>query len=537
MQRFAALYARLDQTASILAKRAALADYLREAPPADAAWGLYLLLGRTIRRPVPGPRLRLWAAEATGFSSELIEDSYAQVGDLAELLTLLFDNFPRKPAPEQSLAAWVAFAKALAGLLEAEQKAKLFAAWEELDVAQGYILNKILTGSLRVGVSEGLAAQAAAEVAGIEASSAAQRLMGEWEPTPAFVSALLSGSVPVVDAARPYPFFLASPLEAAPDTLGPVTDWLAEWKWDGIRGQLIRRAGQTFLWSRGEDLLDGRFPEIETAAQGLPDGTVLDGEILAMAPGPAGAVLPFATLQKRIGRKSPGKKTLADAPAGFIAYDLVEWAGEDWRERPLTERRAQLQRLLADGPYRVSESVDATSWEALAEKRAESRTRGVEGLMLKKLDSPYLAGRRRGTWWKWKTEALSLDMVLLYAQAGHGRRANLYTDYTLAVWSGDALVPVAKAYSGLTDVELASMDRWIRAHTREKFGPVRSVDPVKVFEIAFEGINRSTRHKAGVAVRFPRILRMRPDKPAAEANRLEDLQALLEAHPETVVEG
>lgn len=351
--------------------------------------------------------------------------------------------------------------------------------------------------------------------------------MGDWQADAQAFATLIAPVSATAGTARvgqPYPFCLAQPFDGDPSTLGIRDDFCVEWKWDGIRGQLIRRAGKTFLWSRGEEALDGRFPEVETLAERLPDGTVIDGEVLAWR---EGQVLPFAILQRRIGRKTVGAKLLAEAPVALVAYDLLEWKGEDWRERSLRERRAQLERLAADYGLAVPPRVDAGDWEALARLRAESRERGVEGLMLKRWDSRYCAGRRQGSWWKWKIGAMTFDGVLIYAQPGHGRRSNLYSDYTLAAWDGETLVPVAKAYSGLTDAELAEMDRWIRAHTLEKFGPMRRVAAEQVFEIAFEGIQKSTRHKSGIALRFPRIHRWRRDKPAAEADRIESLRALL----------
>ncbi|WP_295682308.1 ATP-dependent DNA ligase [uncultured Nevskia sp.] len=545
MKRFAALYARLDETRATSAKVEAMRAYFATTPPADAAWGLYFLTGERLKRLIAPTQLRAWIGDATGLSPTVIEECYAHVGDLAETLALLLDRADR-PAPiERGLAEWVAWLMALRDRPPDEQRAALIEVWAGLPLDECFLFNKLLTGSLRVGVSSGLAARALAAHAGLPDSLIAQRLMaqqgGHWQPSADAFAALLAPGTTEAHPSQPYPFCLASPVEDAadgvwqdglPSGLGPVSDWLAEWKWDGIRGQLIRRAGESFLWSRGEELLNGRFPEIETAAAQLPDGTVLDGEILAHD---GSQVLPFAKLQTRIGRKTVGKKLLADAPVAFVAYDLLEWQGEDWRARPLAERRAQLATIvaqLAAPRLKLSECLVSEDWSSLATQRAEARERGVEGLMLKRLDSAYQTGRRRGAWWKWKLDAMSIDCVLLYAQAGHGRRANLYTDYTLAVWAGPApgeglLLPVAKAYSGLTDVELTKMDHWIKQHTREKFGPVRSVDPEQVFEIAFEGIQASTRHKAGIALRFPRIARWRTDKRSADANTLDDLKAFL----------
>jgi len=543
MRNFADLYARLDETRSTQAKRSAIRDYFAGAAPADAAWALYFLTGRRLKRLVPPTRLRAWVAEATGLSADVIEDSYAHVGDLAETLALLLDTPRDTQAEPRPLADWVVDLQALAGLDEADQQRRLFAWWRALPLAQCYLLNKLLTGALRVGVSSGLTLRALAEHADLDPALVTQRLAGSWRPSAAAYAELLRAPADdeVRPAARLYPFCLATSVDDVGGTasLGARCDYLAEWKWDGIRAQLLRRDGRFFLWSRGEELLhgddDGRFPEIAAAAAELPDGCVLDGEILAWR----GGVLPFATLQRRIGRKTVGKKLLNDAPCAFLGYDLLEWQGQNWRERPLAERRAWLEALLppadtaAGATLMHSPRIDGADWPALAKLREEARARGVEGLMLKRLDAPYVAGRHRGIWWKWKLDPRSFDGVLVYAQAGHGRRANLYTDYTLAVWDGDTLVPVTKAYSGLTDAELTEMDRWIRRNTHEKFGPVRSVtaelDTGQVFEIAFEGIQASPRHKSGIAMRFPRIARWRRDKVPGDADRIETLRGMLNA--------
>lgn len=548
MKRFAALYARLDDTRATSAKVEAMRAYFAEAPAADAAWGLYFLTGQRLKRLMAPTLLRSWISDATGLQPAIVEECYAHVGDLAETLALLLDRAARpQPLIERGLAEWVAWLLALREQDVEAQRTALLDVWARLPLDECFLFNKLLTGALRVGVSSGLAARALALHAGLDETLIAQRLMGDWQPSAEAFAALLTPGSAEAHPSQPYPFCLASPIEDAPDAvwdaglpsgLGAVSDYLAEWKWDGIRGQLIRRAGQTFIWSRGEELLNGRFPEIEAAAVGLPDGTVLDGEILAHD---GTAVLPFAKLQTRIGRKTVGKKLLAEAPVAFVAYDLIEWQHADWRARPLAERRAQLENVVtatAASRLKLSEPVTADSWHALAASRAEARERGVEGLMLKARDSAYQTGRKRGAWWKWKLAAMSIDCVLVYAQAGHGRRANLYTDYTLSVWEGPnpgegALLPVAKAYSGLTDAELTRMDSWIKKHTREKFGPVRSVEATaetgQVFEIAFEGIQESTRHKAGIALRFPRIARWRTDKRPGDANTLGDLKSFLRA--------
>jgi len=532
MRAFAALYQRLDRSTATLDKRAALVAYFRDARPHDAAWALYLLSGGKVggarRKIAASGELRAWIAEAAALPAWLVADSYDQVGDLAETLTLLLDD-PLDAAPDRPLAEWIeVHLLGVANQPEAVRRAAVEAGWAQLPAGERLVFNKLLTGALRVGVSQRLVQQALAELSGIDIARIAQRMLGDWVPSPGLLASLLSTEELPQDRQQPYPFFLASPLEAEVERLGPVDDWILEWKWDGIRLQLLRRQGEAALWSRGEERLDGRFPEIEAAAMGLPDGTVIDGELLAWRDDDT-QPLPFTALQTRIQRRKPGPKTLADTPVRVLAYDLLELDGQDLRAHPLAERRARLADLLDrldDRRLLLSPTLRAADWDDAAVQRTQARERGVEGLMLKRRDSPYQSGRRRGDWWKWKIEPLTIDAVMIYAQAGHGRRSTLYTDYTFGVWDGERLVPVAKAYSGLDDKEILALDRWIRANTVERFGPVRSVRGEQVFELGFEAVNRSSRHKSGIAVRFPRILRWRHDKPASEADTLAQLQAL-----------
>ncbi|MCE7981395.1 MAG: ATP-dependent DNA ligase [Caldilinea sp. CFX5] len=528
MRAFAELYAALDETNKTNAKLALLKDYFSAAPAADAAWVLYFLIGRRPRRAINGRRLAEWAAAEAGLPDWLFGESYDAVGDIAETITLLLPE--TEIESELPLHQWVEERLfPLQDLPEAEQRTAVVQAWRELSRPQRFIWNKLITGGFRVGVSQQLVARALAEVSGMAVAAIAHRLMGQWEPTAGFYAELLHTENAAADRSRPYPFFLAYALEGDPaETLGDLADWQVEWKWDGIRAQLIRRGGEIYLWSRGEELVTDRYPEVVAAAAKLPDGVVLDGELL---PWRGDTVLPFAELQKRIGRKTLSKKLLAEVPVILLCYDLLEYNGEDWRDRPLSVRRTQLAPIIQqvnDETLRLSEIVQAISWPELVARRAESRHRMVEGFMLKRLDSPYRVGRQRGDWWKWKIEPYTVDAVLINAQRGSGKRASLYTDYTFGVWDDEGnLVPFAKAYSGLTDAEIRQVDRFVRANTREKFGPVRSVTPELVFELAFEAIQRSNRHKSGIAVRFPRILRWRHDKKIAEADTLARIRAML----------
>jgi DNA ligase-1 len=554
---FARLFDALDRTTSTNAKVAAVVAYLRNAPPADAAWALFFLTGRRLLRLLPTRLLHEWTLACTQLPEWLVQESYGTVGDFAEAITLLLeaslaprqdwaDLVPVSSEPVQSdlfdppvddverqvegvgLAEWIERRLLpLRDLDDTGRRLRVVTWWSRLAGTELLLFNKLLTGEFRVGVSHTLVVRAVGEAAGVVTPVVEHRLMGEWEPSEDSYRALLAPQGEQDRPSHPYPFYLASPLQEPVEMLGTREEWLAEWKWDGIRVQLIHRQQQVFLWSRGEELLTPRFPEISEMARSLPDGTVLDGEIVAFD---GERPQPFADLQRRIGRQRRVSEVARDVPVAFIAYDLLEQEGRDVRAQPLHERRAELEGLLRrDGGsrLRLSPALAGADWAALAAQRLDSRAHHVEGLMLKRWTSPYRVGRRRGDWWKWKIDPYTVDAVLIYAQPGSGRRATKFTDYTFGVWQNGELVPIAKAYSGLTDAEIDELDRWIRRHTRERFGPVSAVDPVHVFELGFERIAASTRHKSGVALRFPRMLRWRRDKPAADADTLETLKTLI----------
>jgi DNA ligase-1 len=549
MKQFTDLYWRLDGTTSTNEKVAALRDYFAAAPHEDAVVALGLLSGGRQGRAVSLTLLRQWAAEIAGLPAWLVEESYAHVGDLAETIALVLPP-PSDDAGHTDLGLAACMQSTVHALKQAADDAAKRAivedVWRRLASRERIVWHKLLTGGCRVGVSKTLVARALAEVAGLDPAVMAHRLMGRPIETAAEFAALLSPDETAADSRRPYPFFLASPLDDEVASLGDIGDWQAEWKWDGMRAQLVRRGDDAAIWSRGEELMNEAFPEIATAALTLPPGTVLDGELLAVR---QRQLLPFAALSRRASRRRVTKQVLAEIPCVFVAYDLLEAEGEDLRGEPLMHRRELLEQLVPDSftdaidavgsapqpeqedaPRRLflSPVVSGDSWASLAAARATSRQRGVEGLMLKRQSSPYAVGRTRGDWWKWKIEPLEIDAVLLYAQAGHGRRAGLHTDYTLGVWHGDTLVPVAKAFSGLSDAEIVEVDRIVRATTLEKHGPVRVVRPTLVFQLSFEGVSRSTRHKSGIAVRFPRIARWRRDKEPHDAGRLADIERMLD---------
>jgi DNA ligase 1 len=528
MQAFAALYDAIDRTTSTNSKVEAMARYFRSAPPEDAAWAVFFLTGRRLKRLVPYAAIHDWTLAATGLEFWLLDECHAVVGDGAETAALVLDQLASGGTEDLPLSQWVTGRiLPLRDMSAAAQQDAVTAWWRGLDRLQRFILLKLLTGEFRVGVSQTLVVRALADAAGLPKTTVAARLMGEWTPTAAWFEALRSHDETSEDRSRPYPFFLAAPLDGDVTVLGDPAGWLIEWKWDGIRAQLVKREGAVHVWSRGEELVTHRFPEISAAATHLSDGTVLDGEVLAFR---EGRPLPFSALQQRIGRQKQVAQMARAVPVVFMAYDILEQAGRDVRGEALVERRARLETCLAETGatvLRCSPLVEAASWGELRSLRDGSRDRGVEGLMIKRRASAYGIGRRRGDWWKWKIGPLTIDAVLIYAQPGSGRRASLLTDYTFGVWDEGTLVPIAKAYSGLTNDEIAEVDRWIRRHTRERFGPVRHVAPVQVFELGFDGLALSARHRSGIAVRFPRMLRWRKDKKAEEADTLDAVRGLL----------
>jgi len=539
MRQFCRLYGQLDRSEGIVERVRLLADHLGAADPADAAWTVHLLLGKQRRRLITAARLRQAAIAVSGLPAWLLEACHSQVGDTAETIALLLAA-ERRDSDTTALDPWslqhwmeVELPR-LAALGEEAQAEALQAHWKRLASEEVLVLNKLLTGAFRVGVGPALVVRALARSSGVEEARLQHRLMGDFLPSADAYRALVAPSGDEsLPPGQPYPFLLACPLDPARLEDSDPAAWLVEWKWDGIRGQLIRRAGTSFLWSRGQDLLNGAFPELIALADQLEEGTVLDGEVLIWPEGD-GQPRPFAELQRRLGRRQIGPKLLRELPARYVAYDLLEARGEDLRSLPLQERRQRLEQMLERRPLpslRPSDPLALPHWPALEEHRHNARAAGAEGVMVKALASTYVSGRRQGHWWKHKLEPLRLDAVLLYARSGSGRRANLYTDYTFGLWAegdGRRLVSFASAYSGLNDAEILELDRWIRRHTTERFGPVRAVEPELVFELAFEGVRRSGRHRSGLAVRFPRISRWRRDKPAAEADTVAAALALIQ---------
>jgi DNA ligase-1 len=540
MRQFAELVTKVGTSTKTNDKLDALVEYFSsEADEKDKVWVIALFSGRRPKRTVNTTQLASYAIDIAGLPFWLFEESYHTVGDLAETIALLLPESPNEQQHPEPLHHYIEGLKAIEKEGEGAKKGFIVESWRGMNRAEQFVFNKLITGGFRIGVSQNIMVNALAKVLNIDASVVAHRISGQWDPSTITFDELLGEHGVSADVSKPYPFYLSYAIEDDISTLGDPSEWQVEWKWDGIRGQIIKRQDELFVWSRGEGLMTDKFPEYHSLKEVLPDGIVLDGEIIPFSSPDgggwegAGKPLPFALLQTRIGRKNVTKKQLQEAPIAFFAYDLLEYEGEDWRSKPLSERREKLEAIIKainHPTLLLSHIVEFNSWEELAKLREGSREAGAEGFMIKRKSSIYGTGRRRGDWWKWKIDPLVIDAVMIYAQKGAGRRSGLYTDYTFAVRDGDKLVPFTKAYSGLTDKEFAQVDNFVKRNSLEKFGPVRTVKPELVFEIAFEGIAASSRHKSGVALRFPRMSRWRQDKKPEEINTLDDLKKMLELY-------
>jgi DNA ligase 1 len=530
LQLFAELVTELSASTKTNDKLQSLVDYFATAPDADKVWVIAIFSGRRPRRAVNSRLMREWCTEMIHIPDWLFDESYHTVGDLSETLALLLPETKNEHQVNENLSHYLERFIALEKEDENIKKKFIVDSWKQMNRNERFVFNKLITGSFRIGVSQKMIVNALAKIVDLSSSVIAHRISGNWDPVTTSFNELLSERSSTSDFSKPYPFYLAYAIDSDVETLGERELWQAEWKWDGIRGQIIKRNNELFVWSRGEELMTDKFPEYFILKDLLPDGVVLDGEII---PAMGGKPLPFSVLQTRIGRKNIGRKQLQEAPISFFAYDILEYNYEDWREKTLTERRRKLEQIILpvkNNAIQISEIIQFNSWNELAQLRKNSREMNSEGIMLKRKNSIYKVGRKRGDWWKWKIDPLVIDCVMVYAQKGSGRRSNLYTDYTFAVKDGDQLVTFTKAYSGLTDKEFSEIDYFIKRNSIEKFGPVRTVKPELVFEIAFEGIAASNRHKSGVALRFPRMSRWRKDKTVDEINTIEDLKEMLKLY-------
>lgn len=536
MALFSELITLLGSSTKTLEKQDALINYFSLADDKDKVWVIALFSGRRPRRLVNSSLLPQWCIEIKNIPGWIFSECYGSVGDMAETIALLLPD-PTEEKTASSLSFYIEKLASLEKQNESIKKDFITGCWRSMNKDERFVFNKLLTGNFRIGISQKQIVNALAKTVKLEPSVIAHRISGNWDPVTTSFDDLLSEHASIIDFSKPYPFYLAYALEENPETLGAENEWQAEWKWDGIRGEIIKRNNELFVWSRGEELMTDKFPEYAMLAQKLPEGVALDGEIISLTDADASTnkftILPFALLQTRIGRKNVTGKQLKESPVGFVAYDLLEFDGEDFRNRTLEERRTVLEKIVADANdpvLRLSPIINFNNWDELAATRATSREINAEGIMLKRKASIYQVGRKVGDWWKWKIDPLTIDCVMIYAQKGSGRRSTLYTDYTFAVKDGDKLVSFTKAYSGLTDKEFAQVDNFVKRNSIEKFGPVRTVKPELVFEIAFEGIAASNRHKSGVALRFPRIKRWRKDKKPDEINTLDDLKSMLAAY-------
>lgn len=532
MKNFAELIKALDNSNKTSVKVDALTDYFRHASPQDKVWTIALLSHRRPPRPVNTTLLRIWANELANIPLWLFEESYHIVGDLAETIALIIPTTLEHS--DKSLTLFLQEIIALKKKSDDEKKNYLHENWLSLNYYERFVFTKLITGSFRIGVSQKLMTRALSKAENVDENLLAHKLMGDWDPNAITFQELILDEKNSDYASKPYPFYLAYPIEGAVENLGDASDWSIEHKWDGIRSQTIIRENQIYIWSRGEELVTDKYPEIHSFVGVIPNGTVIDGEIL---PYPNGEIGTFNDLQTRIGRKTVSVALLAKTPVIIKAYDILEWNNVDIRSKSYSERREILEHLFENCresgiPLHLSQRVLLSSWDQITAERERARELKSEGLMIKRKNSEYGVGRKKGDWWKWKIEPLVIDAVLTFAMRGHGRRSNLFTDYTFALWQTNddgsrELVTFAKAYSGLTDAEFRQVDDWIKKHTLERFGPVRSVTPELVFEIGFEGIALSKRHKSGIATRFPRILRWRHDKKIDEANTIEDIKNMI----------
>ena len=530
MKAFAALINNLSSTTKTAEKIEALLQYFKIATDRDKVWAIALFTGRRPRRTISSTLLKSWCASYCNIPLWLLEECHHTVGDLSETIALLIPASEKNSYESDALHIYIEKLICLSSADDEEKKIYMLNCWQQLNNStERFVFNKLMSGAFRIGVSQQLLIQALSKFVQMEASFVAHCITGKWDPSVIHFHELINVSAPSADVSKPYPFCLSYPIESEPHNLGDAASWQVEWKWDGIRGQLIKRKDTAFVWSRGEELITEKFPEFNLLFQHLPNGIVLDGEIIAAA---NDKPLPFSLLQTRIGRKHISKKVLSEVPVRFFAYDVLEYNGEDLRQWPFEERRKIVESVVAQINIHtlfISPKLEFSNWDDLKQLHEQSRAHAAEGFMLKRKTSTYQIGRKKGDWWKWKVDPYTIDAVLIYAQKGSGKRGNLFTDYTFAVRDGDKLVPFAKAYSGLTNIEIAQVDAFVKRNAVEKFGPVRTVKPELVFELAFEGINKSSRHKCGVAVRFPRIFRWRKDKKPEEINTLNDLKAMLHA--------
>ena len=537
MRNFATLFKELDETAQADLKIEALINYFKKVPPEDLAWTVSLLLGRKIKQVISVKRLRKWSVELTQIPDWLLAECLNNVGDLAETISLILpfegnsENIPLHVWIEQCIFP-------LKDQQEEIQKEKIVSFWHQLNSVERFLFNKLVTGSFHVDIPPKLIIKALSSFCSLNEKYISQRLIGNWVPTAGFFNFLCTSNVSDTMANIPYPFNPVVQLDLKVEDLGNINQWLFEWKWNGIRSQIIKRENKVFIWSHDEDLLNDSFPELYELGSILPDGTVIEGIIIPIRDN---ILLPSAELKKRIAKRYPVKKILSDIPVSFVAFDLLEFDKEDIRNKSLNQRRNLLKEILNDITDKriiLSGVVECNSWKDLKIARSEAGKKSVDGLMLKRLYSPYSIGSETivsamqsgiltTNWYKWKNDPLTINAILLYARLEQGSTSPLFKEYTFALWHDGKLIPFAKTSSGLTDEEIIQVDSFIRKNTLGKFGPVRTVKPELVFKLEFDGIQKSSRNKSGIVVLSPHITRWHHYKKIEEAGSLNSLTILL----------
>ena len=537
LNKFAKLFFDLDSNNSNNKKIDLLINYFLSNSALNNSWTIFLLIGKSNKRFISGKSLREYYSIIYKLPIWLIDICHQKVGDSAEVISLLLSNKIDKKSKDISLNNLIK--NKLPELLKISEEEKVEMIkyyWEIIPKENLLVFNKILTGSFRIGVSKGLVRKSLSKMLNMDESIISHRLMGQFIPSAKTYNFIISKKFHQKELGyKPYPFQLANPLDIQVKDLN-LDDYQFEWKYDGIRGQIVKRRKNITIWTRGEELVNNSFPELVNLISLINDDFVIDGEILIWN-SKKDCPDDFGLLQKRIRRNSPSNKILKDLPISFITYDLLELNGKDLRENILSIRREILEKLYSSwkekstDPYfhklKITKLIKVFDWYDIEKKKNNSRSLNTEGLVIKNKNSKYLPGRKRGNWWKYKVDPMQLDAVLIYAKGGSGKRADLYTDYSFALWKDKELTKFANAYSGLTNEEIKELDKWIRKNTLNKFGPVRSVKPFFVFEISFENIQFSSRHKSGIAVRFPRITKWRKDKNIHEADTLENAYKLM----------
>jgi len=527
MKAFAKLISNLEQTSKEAFKVTALAQYFSNATDEDKLWTLALFTGTRPKRVVDIKALKEFAEQVYTEGEWLFEASHQIVGDMAETIAYFLPKAKRNG--NHTLSEWISMIRTIFNAERIDQRDAITKAWDTLRPEERFIFNKLITGGFRIDVSLKLLSKALAIVTGKDENLLAHKLNSDWHPDEVSFETLIFTENPEAEKSKPYPFHLAHTLESTVAELGDISNWQVERKWDGIRVQVIVRGNKISIWSRKGDILSSKVPELKPLAESMEDGTVLDGELICFK---NGKILPINNLRTRFGRRNNSKKQFEESPCVFMAYDILEFKGEDIRNKDLAERRKKLEKVILQyyDEHKIillSDIINNDNWESINSEREKSREHQVTGLVLKNKKSIYGSSRVEGDWWKWPVDPLFIDAILLYAQAGEGGSSKMYREYSFALWHGEDLVTFAKAKSGLEDKELKELTSFVKKNTKEKFGPVRSVAAVQIFRLAFDSITASKRHKSGILLKNPRLIEWLRDKNIEDGNNLDDLKKML----------